>query len=221
MNDKIKEKLIKEQTHDFESLLQLVETLRSPGGCPWDIEQTHTSIRSDLIEETYEVVEAIDTDNSKLMREELGDLLFQIIFHCDMEREAGNFTVNDVIQDVCDKMILRHPHVFSSALSGSEAVDTSEKVLDAWDKIKKEEKSRLTVKDEMEAVPKMLPALMRCQKVTGKAMKNGGSFGTDSEKTDDDLIDEIFNAAVQLKKRGINAEEKLTEKINIFIDNYR
>lgn len=220
MNEKIKKKLIKEETHDFESLLQLAEVLRSPGGCPWDIEQTHQSIRSDLIEETYEVVEAIDTNDVKLMREELGDLLFQVIFHCDMEREAGSFTVNDVIQDICDKMILRHPHVFAAATA-----DTSEQVLDAWDKIKKEEKSRLTVKDEMEAVPKMLPALMRCQKVAGKAMKNGYSFDAeaapDCEKTDEELLDEIFRAAVQLKRRGINAEEKLTKKINAFIEDYK
>jgi len=215
MNEKIKEKLLNESTHDFESLLQLVETLRSPGGCPWDIEQTHMSIRSDLIEETYEVVEAIDTDDATLLREELGDLLFQVIFHCDMEREKGAFTVNEVIDDICRKMISRHPHVFASAVA-----DTSDAVLEAWDKNKKEEKQRLTVKDEMAAVPKMLPALMRAQKVTGKAMKNGYSFDYESEESDEELINAIFRAAVLLKKRGVNAEEKLTEKINGFIENY-
>ncbi len=215
MNQTIKEKLLREEKHDFESLLQLVETLRSPGGCPWDIEQTHKSIRSDLIEETYEVVEAIDTDDSSLLREELGDLMFQVIFHCDMEREKGTFTVNEVIDDICAKMISRHPHVFASAVA-----DTSAEVLEAWDKNKKEEKQRLTVKDEMNAVPKMLPALMRTQKVAGKAMKNGYSFDYESEKTDDELLSDIFRAAVLLKKRGVNAEEKLTEMVNDFIDNY-
>lgn len=215
MNQTIKEKLLREEKHDFESLLQLVETLRSPGGCPWDIEQTHKSIRSDLIEETYEVVEAIDTDDSSLLREELGDLMFQVIFHCDMEREKGTFTVNEVIDDICAKMISRHPHVFASAVA-----DTSAEVLEAWDKNKKEEKQRLTVKDEMNAVPKMLPVLMRTQKVAGKAMKNGYSFDYESEKTDDELLSDIFRAAVLLKKRGVNAEEKLTEMVNDFIDNY-
>lgn len=215
MNQTIKEKLLREEKHDFESLLQLVETLRSPGGCPWDIEQTHKSIRSDLIEETYEVVEAIDTDDSSLLREELGDLMFQVIFHCDMEREKGTFTVNEVIDDICAKMISRHPHVFASAVA-----DTSAEVLEAWDKNKKEEKQRLTVKDEMNAVPKMLPALMRTQKVAGKAMKNGYSFDYENEKTDDELLSDIFRAAVLLKKRGVNAEEKLTEMVNDFIDNY-
>ncbi len=216
MNENLKEKLITEKTHDFVSLLQLVEVLRSPGGCPWDIEQTHRSIRSDLIEETYEVVEAIDTDDAVLLREELGDLLFQVIFHCDMEREKGTFTVNEVIGDICSKMISRHPHVFASAVA-----DTSAAVLEAWDKNKKEEKQRLTVKDEMEAVPKMLPALMRTQKVTGKAMKNGYSFGYESDKSDEELVEELFRTAVLLKHRGINAEEKLSEKVNDFIENYR
>ncbi len=215
MNETIKEALKNEEAHDFQSLLRLVEVLRAPGGCPWDAEQTHQSIRSDLIEETYEVVEAIDTVDSVLLREELGDLLFQIIFHCDMEREAGRFTVDDVIQDICDKMILRHPHVFASGTA-----DTSEKVLAAWDKIKKEDKSRLTVQDEMKAVPRMLPALMRCQKVTGKAMKHGHSFGYESDRSDDALVEDIFRAAVLLKQRGVNAEEKLTELLDGFVEHY-
>lgn len=217
MNNNVKEKLLQENSHDFESLLQLAEILRSPGGCPWDMEQTHKSIRSDLIEETYEVVEAIDDDDSPLLQEELGDLLFQIVFHCDIEREAGNFTIKEVIQDICQKMISRHPHVFASSVA-----NTSDQVLEAWNKIKKEEKKRLTVKDEMEAVPKMLPALMRCQKVAGKAIKNGYSFndvGCD-DRSDEELIDAIFQAAVQLKKRNVNAEEKLTEKINAFIETW-
>lgn len=215
MNEKIKEKLLNEETHDFTSLLQLVEVLRSPGGCPWDMEQTHKSIRSDLIEETYEVVEAIDTDDSALLREELGDLMFQVIFHCDMEREKGTFTVNEVIDDIASKMISRHPHVFASAVA-----DTSAAVLEAWDKNKKEEKQRITVKDEMAAVPAMLPALMRAQKVTGKAMKNGYTFDYESDRSDEELVEEIFRAAVLLKKRGVNAEEKITERINDFIENY-
>ena len=215
MNLSIKEKLLQEKIHDFESLLQLVEILRSPGGCPWDMEQTHKSIRSDLIEETYEVVEAIDTEDSVLLCEELGDLLFQVIFHCDMEREKGTFTVSEVIDDITGKMISRHPHVFASAVA-----ETSDAVLEAWDKNKREEKQRLTVKDEMEAVPKMLPALMRTQKVTGKAMKNGYSFDYTSDETDDALVEAMVRAAVLLKQRGINAEEKLTEKVNDFIENY-
>jgi tetrapyrrole methylase family protein/MazG family protein len=133
-----------------------------------------------------------------------------------MEREKGTFTVNEVIGDICDKMISRHPHVFASAVA-----ETSAAVLDAWDKKKKKEKQRLTVKDEMEAVPKMLPALMRTQKVTGKAMKNGYAFDYESDMTDEALVEELFRCAVLLKKRGINAEEQLTEKVNAFIENYK
>lgn len=228
----LKKKLAEEKRHDFLSLCQLTALLRSPEGCPWDIEQTHRSIRSSLIEETYEVVEAIDLDDPKLMREELGDLLFQVMFHSDIERTAGRFDISDVIHDVCAKMILRHPHVF-----GSGDADTPEKVLDAWEKIKKEEKSRLTLRDEMEAVPKMLPALMRCQKVAGKALKqiqrqeSGEAADENGEGTalpayaarcgeslsEEALVETIFSAAVELKKRGVNAEEKLTELVNAFI----
>ncbi len=169
-----KEKLATESRHDFHSLEVLTKVLREPGGCPWDREQDHHSIRNDMIEECYEVVEAIDTDNPALLREELGDVLFQVLFHAQIEKEKGAFTIDDVIQDICAKMIHRHPHVF-----GDVQADTSAKVLDNWEVIKKEEKSRKTTKESMEAIPPMLPALMRAQKTASKAIKDGYDYGTE------------------------------------------
>lgn len=111
---KDKETLVGEKTHDFESLVSLTEILRSPDGCPWDREQTHKSVRPCLIEEAYEVCEAIDTDNAVLMREELGDLMFQVMFHAEIEKEKGTFDIGGVIDGICAKMIARHP-TFSEA----------------------------------------------------------------------------------------------------------
>lgn len=176
--DELKNKLKNEQKHSFESLRELVEVLRSEGGCPWDREQTHASIRADIIEETYEVIEAIDNSDPVLLREELGDVMFQVMFHSRIEEEDGRFTVEDVIHDICEKMIVRHPHVF-----GTVEVSGTGEVLDNWDKIKTEEKSRKTARQAMEAVPKQLPTLMRVQKIAKKARKDGYSFGTDAELT--------------------------------------
>ena len=156
--------LLGKQRYDFEDLIVLVEVLRSEQGCPWDREQTHVSIRKDLIEETYEVIEAIDTENSELLREELGDVLLQIVFHAEIETEKKIFDIHDVANDVCAKLIHRHPHVF-----GTVEAETTDKVLSNWEKIKSEEKSRKTVTDKLRSIPPMLPALMRAEKVGKKA----------------------------------------------------
>ncbi len=174
--DELKNKLKTEPTHDFTSLRELVEVLRSEGGCPWDREQTHKSIRADIIEETYEVIEAIDNDDPHLLQEELGDVMFQVMFHSRIEEEAGRFTVENVVNDICKKMIVRHPHVFADT-----EVDSSAEVLDNWEKIKKEEKSRKTTRESMQAVPKQLPTLMRVQKIAKKARKGGYDFGSDTD----------------------------------------
>ena len=174
--DELKNKLKNEPKHDFNSLRELVEVLRSEGGCPWDREQTHASIRADIIEETYEVIEAIDNSDPELLREELGDVMFQVMFHSRIEEEEGRFTVEEVVHDICEKMIVRHPHVF-----GTVEVSGTGEVLDNWDKIKKEEKSRKTARQSMEAVPKQLPTLMRVQKIAKKARKDAYDFGTDTD----------------------------------------
>ncbi len=155
----------KKEAYSFDDLRAVTEILRSEGGCPWDMEQTHTSIRKDFIEETYEAIEAIDNDDSVLMREELGDVMFQVMFHARIEEEQDRFDVGDVVNDVCAKLIHRHPHVF-----GSVVAENTEKVLENWEKIKGEEKTeRKTVTDKLRAVPPSLPALMKAVKVGKKA----------------------------------------------------
>ena len=159
-----KKYLLEKETYGVDDLVLLVEVLRSEEGCPWDREQTHKSIRKDFIEETYEVIEAIDTDNPVLLREELGDVLLQVAFHTEIEKEQGVFTLDDVANDVCVKLIHRHPHVF-----GDVVAETPERVLANWEVIKSEEKERKTVTDKLNAIPPMLPALMRAEKVGKKA----------------------------------------------------
>ncbi|MBE6760222.1 MAG: nucleoside triphosphate pyrophosphohydrolase [Ruminococcaceae bacterium] len=154
--------------YDINDLLLIMELLRSPGGCPWDMEQDHHSIRANLIEETYEVLDAIDANDTENLREELGDLLLQIVFHSRMEEEIGSFDFGDVCNDVCQKLVHRHPHVF-----GSVSAETTEQVLTNWDNIKAETKGQKTVAETMDSVPRSLPALMRAVKLQKKAAKVG------------------------------------------------
>ncbi len=156
--------LLAKEKYLFDDLVEIMALLRGEGGCPWDREQTHTSIRNNLIEETYEVIEAIDTENPELLREELGDVLLQVVFHADMAKDEGTFVIDDVTDEICKKLIHRHPHVF-----GDLVAETSGKVLEAWEAIKSEEKSRKTVTDKLTSIPKQFPALMRATKVGKKA----------------------------------------------------
>jgi tetrapyrrole methylase family protein/MazG family protein len=111
-------------SYKFEDLITIMKMLRSPNGCPWDKEQTHKSIRNNLIEETYEAIEAIDTEDTELLKEELGDVLLQVVFHSEMEAEKGSFNIDDVCDGVCKKLIVRHPHIFSDVTA-----NTTEEVL--------------------------------------------------------------------------------------------
>lgn len=154
--------------YGFEDLLQIMKMLRAPGGCPWDREQTHKSIRQNFIEETYEVIEAIDTEDRELLKEELGDVLLQVVFHSEMESEVGSFDINDVCDGICKKLIVRHPHIFADVKA-----DTTDEVLSNWDKIKMQTKSQKTQSDAMDSVSKSLPSLMRSEKLQKKAAKVG------------------------------------------------
>ena len=160
---------IKER-YTIEDLREILVILRSENGCPWDREQDHHSIRRDFLEETYEVLEAIDEEDAVLLQEELGDVLLQVVFHARIEEEEKRFDLDDVITGVCKKMILRHPHVF-----GEVRADTSEQVLKNWDAIKKEEKSQKTDTDTLTSVPKVLPSLMRSEKIFKRAERAGVS----------------------------------------------
>lgn len=154
--------------YTYEDLVHLMQILRSPGGCPWDAEQTHRSILRNFLEETYEFCEAAEADDAAHMCEELGDVLMQVVFHARMEEEQGRFTMEDVCDEICKKMIFRHPHVFGSA-----HCENAEEVLTTWDQVKRVEKDQKTVTDTLNAVAHNLPALWRGEKIQRKAAKAG------------------------------------------------
>ena len=226
--------LLAKDRYTFADLCAIMAVLRSEGGCPWDREQTHRSIRQNFIEETYEVIEAIDTENPKLLREELGDVLLQVVFHARMEEEAGRFTIDDVANDICAKLIHRHPHIF-----GTVKADTTDQVLANWEAIKADEKSRVTVSDKLRAIPPMLPALMRAEKVGKKADLDAAEGATDADAAlasltaavdalhaagDDDRerrYGELLFAAVTAgRKLGLEAETALARETDRRIADY-
>ena len=126
--------------YNFNDLVEIIKILRAPGGCPWDAEQTHTSIRENFLEETYEALEAIDTGNKELLKEELGDVLLQVVLHADISRTDGDFDIDDVADGISKKLIIRHPHVFGDVTVGS-----TDDVLKNWDDIKRKTKNQKTV----------------------------------------------------------------------------
>ena len=169
--------MLKEK-YEFSDLLEIMKILRSEDGCPWDREQTHQSLKKYLIEETYEVLEAIDLNDKDKIAEELGDLLLQIVFHAQIGVEEKTFDITDIINWICRKMILRHTHVF-----GDEKAETAEDVLQNWEAIKKKEKGVESQTQVLKDVPANLPALMRSYKVQQKAAQVGFDW---------DNIDDVF-----------------------------
>ena len=215
-------------------LQEIVKLLRSPEGCPWDKEQNHTSIRNDFLEEAYEAVEAIDLLDMPLMREELGDVLLQVVFHCSLAEDEKAFTFEDVCDEICKKLIIRHPHVF-----GDVKAEDTDTVLKNWDAIKKETKGQETYADTLESVAKSLPALARAQKVGKRAARAGMDFRTvqdafdcvqlehdelqsaiaanDTALTEEELGDLLFSCVNTARHLGIDAEQALTRSTNKFI----
>ncbi|MCD8356634.1 MAG: nucleoside triphosphate pyrophosphohydrolase [Clostridia bacterium] len=192
---------IKERYH-FEDLLQIMRILRSENGCMWDRAQDHHSIRRDFIEETYEVCEAIDNEDVALLKEELGDVLFQVVFHTCIEEENGHFNMDDVADGICKKMIYRHPHVFKHL-----TVESTEEILNNWDDLKKTEKQQKNTTDTLNSVARTLPALIRAEKVQHKAAKVGFEWPDISgalAKVDEEL-DEV--------KRALNGDGDVQEEI--------
>lgn len=184
--------------YNFDDLVEIVKILRSPGGCPWDREQTHKSIRSNFIEETYEAIEAIDTEDTELLKEELGDVLLQVALHSQIESEKESFNINDVCDGVCKKLIIRHPHVF-----GNVEADTTEQVLNNWDNIKMKTKSQKSQTQAMQSVSKSLPSLMRSTKIQQKAAKTG--FDWDSA---DGALEKLFEECNELKAAILSNDEE-------------
>lgn len=225
-------------TYDINDLIHIMRILRAPDGCPWDRVQTHESIRQNFIEETYEAVEAIDKGDSPLLKEELGDVLMQVIFHSLMEEEAGRFDFNDVCSDVCQKLIIRHPHVF-----GNIEADTPQEVLKNWDAIKMRTKSQKSNADSVDDVARSLPALMRAQKVQKRSAKSGMDFRSaeeaavkvpeeqrelfaaidsgDQAKIEEELGDMLFSVVNIARFAGVDAEQALTRSTDKFAKRFR
>ncbi len=222
--------------YDYEDLLRVIHILRSPGGCPWDQEQTHASIRREFLEETYEALEAIDRDDPVLMQEELGDVLMQVVFHADIEADAGRFTMDDVCDGIVKKMIYRHPHVF-----GTVDAETTEQVLVNWEALKRKEKGQETNAQALDSVARTLPQLWRAEKVQKKAAKAGfdwpdisGALDKLDEETAElrqavaeqsnvaeELGDVLFAAVKVGRFAGIDPEAALYETCEKFIRRFQ
>lgn len=223
--------------YDCDDLIKIVSVLRAPGGCPWDAEQTHESIRRDFIEETYEVIEAINKNNPEMLREELGDVLLQVVFHTLIEMEKGSFTFSDVCDEICKKLIIRHPHVF-----GDVSVSSSDEVLANWDVIKMNTKKQKTTTETMLSVPREFPALMRAAKIQKKASKVGFDWddinGTlekikeetaeveeavkngEGEAIKEEIGDLLFTVVNASRFAGVDPEEALTASTDKFLDRF-
>ena len=230
--DSEKSRILNKERYSFNDLVDIVRMLRGEGGCPWDMEQDHKSIRDDLIEETYEVIEAIDTENPELLREELGDVLLQIVFHASISTDEETFNMDDVTDEICRKMIYRHPHVF-----GDVSADTSEQVLQNWEKLKSDEKQRKTVTDKLNAIPRQLPALMRATKVGKKAScfdfpdkesviqklheeiseLESAINKCDAENIHEEMGDLLLTVTSLCRKLDVNAERALNDATDKFI----
>lgn len=207
------------ESYDLRDFVALVSYLRSPNGCPWDQVQTHESIRRNFLEETYEACEAIDAGDLVHMREELGDVLMQVLFHTDIEREAGHFDIDDVADAACKKLVYRHPHVFRR-----DDPDTPD-----WDTMKQRERAQTTTAEAMDSVARSLPALWRCDKIQAKAAKTGFEWpdvhaaldkvdeetrelraavaSGDTEAIGDELGDLLFAAVKVARFAGIDPEQ--------------
>ncbi len=226
-------------SYNIDDLINIMKLLRSENGCPWDREQTHESIRKNFIEETYEVCEAIDEANPDNLKEELGDVLLQIVFHSQMEDEKSRFSFGDVVNDICKKLIIRHPHVFSDTVVGG-----VEEVLSNWADIKQQTKGQTTAGETLLSVPKQLPALMRADKIQGRAKKANKEFGYTSENAvladlksevcelesainnndvqniSEEIGDILFSAVNMARYYNMDAEELLTVSCNKFIKRF-
>ena len=227
---------VRKPRYDYNDLLEIIRLLRSPEGCPWDKVQTHESIRRGLLEEAYEAAEAIDARDTDLLKEELGDVLMQVVFHADIEKDAGHFDMDDVCDGVVKKLLFRHPHVFGAAHE-----DSPESVLLSWDKLKRREKGQKTTADALDAVARSLPGLWRAEKLQKKAADAGfdwpdvqGALDKLDEETAElrqavaengdvsgELGDVLFAAVKVGRFRGVDPEEAITLTCEKFIRRFR
>lgn len=226
------------EKYGIDDLLEIMRILRGEGGCPWDREQTHASMRKDMLEEAYEVCEAIDLEDRDLLKEELGDVLLQVVHHARIEEEQGSFNFDDVCDGICKKLIIRHPHVF-----GDVSVSSTGEVLQNWEQIKQETKGQTTKTQTLQSVPKTFPALMRAQKVQKRAAKTGFDYpdlywamgdleseldelqcaieDEDPQQCFEELGDVLFSAVNMARFLKVDAEESLNASTEKFISRFQ
>ena len=222
--------------YGYADLLEIIRLLRSENGCPWDKVQTHRSIRRGMLEEAYEAAEAIDRDDTAMMREELGDVLMQVVFHADIASDEGRFTMDDVCDEVVKKLLYRHPHVFGTAHE-----DSAESVLVSWEKLKRAEKGQATAADALDAVARSLPGLWRAEKLQKKAADAGfdwpdihGALDKLDEETGElrravesgegvaeELGDVLFAAVKVGRFAGVDPEDAINATCEKFIRRFR
>lgn len=204
---------------DFYEFCKIIERLRAPGGCPWDIEQTHKSLSKHLLEEAYEAYDAIIDEDSHHTMDELGDVLLQIVMHAQIAKEAGEYTIDDITDNVAQKMIDRHPHIFSDTV-----VNNSQDVLDNWEEIKRKERGQKKTWESLSDITPSLPALMRATKFISKAKKGGvlpengkNHFLKDSIELDKDNLGEcLFEICRLAKAKNLDPEAEL----GLFLKNF-
>ena len=224
--------------YDLNDFIHIIDVLRSPGGCPWDIKQTHESLKRNAVEEAYEVCDAIDEGSMEHLREELGDLLMQVILHASMAKDEGAFDMDAIADMACKKLVHRHPHVF-----GAVAADTPEKVLENWDAIKRADRAQQTAASAMDGVSHGLPGLMRSEKIQNKAAKLGfdwpavggamdklreevgelqeGIDAGDVENIKEELGDVLFSAVNVARFYKLDSEELMHAACGKFIRRFR
>ena len=226
------------EKYNVYDLVEIMRILRSEDGCPWDIKQTHESIKKNLIEETYETIEAINKNDPDMLRVELGDVLMQVVFHTQIEREKGVFDIDDVADENCKKLIERHPHVF-----GEVNVNSVDDVLTNWDAIKIKTKGHKSTSQAIDSVPRELPALMRAAKIQSKAAKAGFDWDEvggaldklseeiaelkaaiangDKANINEELGDVLFSAVNVSRFVDTDAEEALTDATDKFVARFK
>ena len=226
------------EKYDLADFIRIIDVLRSPGGCPWDIKQTHESLKRNAVEEAWEVCDAIDEGSTEHLREELGDLLMQVIFHASIEKEKGGFDLDDVSDEAVKKLVHRHPHVFADTKA-----DTPEEVLANWDAIKRADRGQQSVASAMDGIPKGLPGLMRSEKIQNKAAKLGfdwpnvtgaldklreevgelqeGIDADDLENIKEELGDVLFSAVNVARFYKLDSEEIMRAACEKFIRRFR
>ena len=227
-----------DKRYSYEDLIGIMAKLRGEEGCAWDKEQTHASLIPNLLEETYEVIDALESEDIDGIKEELGDVLLQVIFHAQIAKEADHFTMEDVIDGIASKLVYRHPHIFGEAKAS-----TSEEILSNWEQLKKKEKNMTTQTQVLQSVPKVLPALMRAYKVQKKAANVGFDWDdylpaqakvyeelkeleqeisrNNPERLEEELGDVLFSVVNLGRFLKINPEFALTKSVEKFINRFR